>query len=40
MANMTAKFDKEEHNGLIAIMFTRLFPYISIVTFTFDLQNQ
>ena len=40
MANMSVKFDKEAHNGLVAIMFTGLFPYMSIVTFTFDLQNQ
>ena len=40
MANMSAKFDQEAHNGLIAIMFTSLFPYMSIMTLTFDLQNQ
>ena len=40
MANMSAKFDQEAHNGLVAIMFTSLFPYMSIVTLNFDLQNQ
>ena len=42
MANMSAKFDQEAHTGLVAIVFTSLFPYtgMSIVTFTFDLQNQ
>ena len=37
MANMSVKFDEEAHNGLVSIMFTSLFPYMSIVTFTFDL---
>ena len=38
MANMSTKFDQEAHNGLVAmIVFTSLFPYISIVTLTFDL---
>ena len=40
MVNMSTKFDQEAHNGLVAIMFTSLFPYMSIVTLTFDLQNQ
>ena len=40
MVNMSAKFDKEAHNGLVSIVFTSLFPYMSIVTLTFDLQNQ
>ena len=40
MVNMSAKFDKEVHNRLVAIVFTSLFPYMSIVTLTFDLQNQ
>ena len=40
MDNMSAKFDQEAHNGLVAIMFTSLFPYMSIVTLTSDLQNQ
>ena len=35
--NMSAKFDQEIHNGLVAIVFTSLFPYMSIVTLTFDL---
>ena len=37
MVNMSAKFDKEIHNSLVSIMFTSLFPYMSIVTLTFDL---
>ena len=40
MANMSAKFDKEAHNGFVSIAFTSLLPYMSIVTLTFDLQNQ
>ena len=40
MVNISANFDEEIHNGLISIMFTSLFPYMSIVTLTFDLQNQ
>ena len=40
MANMYAKFDEEAHNGLFSILFTSLFPYLSIVTLTSDLQNQ
>ena len=40
MVNMSAKFDQEAHNGLVAFMFTSLFPYMSIVTLTSDLQNQ
>ena len=40
MVNMSAKFDEEAHNGLVSILFTSLFPYISIVTLTSDLQNQ
>ena len=39
MVNMSAKFDKEIHNGLVSIMFPSLFPYMSIVTLTFDLKN-
>ena len=27
MVNISAKFDKEIHNGLVAILFTSLFPY-------------
>ena len=37
MVNMSAKFDQEIHNGLVAIFFTSLFSYMSIVTLTFDL---
>ena len=37
MVNMCAKFDQEIHNGLVAIVFISLFPYIPIVTLTFDL---
>ena len=37
MANMYAKFDENEHSGLVSIVFTSLFPYMSIVTLTFDL---
>ena len=40
MVKMSAMFDKETCNGVVSIMFTRLFPYMSIVTLTFDLQNQ
>ena len=40
MANMFAKFDEEVHKGLVSIMFTSWFTYMSIVTLTFDLQNQ
>ena len=41
MVYLSAKFDKEIHNGLVSIIFTSLFPYISIsiVTLTFDLKN-
>ena len=34
---MSAKFDEEVHNSLFSIMFTSLFPYMSIVTSNFDL---
>ena len=37
MANMYAKFNEEAHSGLVSIVFTSLFPYMSIATFTFDL---
>ena len=37
MVNKSAKFDIEIHNGLVSIVFTSLFPYMSIVTLTFDL---
>ena len=40
MVNISAKFDKEIHNAFVSIAFTSLFPYMSIVTLTFDLQNQ
>ena len=39
MVNMSAKFDKEAHNGLDCIGFT-VFSHVSTVTLTFDLQNQ
>ena len=35
MANMYAKFG-EAHNGFVSILFTNLFPYLSIVTLTSD----
>ena len=37
MANMSGKFDEEAHKGLVSIVFTSLFPYMCIVTLTFDL---
>ena len=37
MVNMSAKFD-EAHTGLVSIVFTSLFPYMSFVTS--DLQYQ
>ena len=40
MANMYAMFDEEAHQDLVSILFTILFPYMSIVTLTFDPQNQ
>ena len=40
MAKMSAKFDREAHNSLVAIMFTSLLLYMTIVTFPSDLQNQ
>ena len=40
MVNVSAKFDEETHNRLVSIMFTKLFPNMSIVTLTFDLQKQ
>ena len=40
MAKMYVKFDEEAHNGLVSILFTSLFPYMSIRTLTSDLQNQ
>ena len=38
MVNISAKFDKEICSGLVSIVFTSLFPYMSIVTLTSDLQ--
>ena len=40
MVNMSSKFGEEAHNGLVLILFTSLFLYMSIVTLNFDLQNQ
>ena len=40
MANTYAKFDEKARFSLVSILFTSLFPYLSIVTLTFDLQNQ
>ena len=37
MVNMSTKFDKEICNGVVSIVFTSLFPYMSIVTLNFDL---
>ena len=37
MVNISAKFYKEIHNGLVSILFTSLFIYLSIVTLIFDL---
>ena len=39
MDKMSAKF-YEVHNSFVFIVFTSLFQYMSIVTLTFDLQNQ
>ena len=36
-ADMSAKFDKEANNGLVSIIFKSLFPYMWIVTLTFDI---
>ena len=38
--NWLLKSDEEAHNGLVSMVFTSLFPYMSIMTLTFDLQNQ
>ena len=38
MVNMSAKFDKEMHNGLVSSVSTSSFQYMSIVTLTFDLK--
>ena len=40
MAKISSKFDEEAHNDLVSIMFKSVFPYMSIMTLTFDLQNQ
>ena len=40
MINMCAKFDKETCNSVVSIVFISLFPHMSIVTLTFDLENQ
>ena len=39
MANMSAKFDEEAHNGLVSIMFTSFFLYVSILTLTSDIKR-
>ena len=38
MVNMSAKFYEEAQNCLVFIVFTCKFPYMSIVTLTFDLR--
>ena len=40
MTNMSAEFYEEAHNSLVSIVFTSLFPYMFIVTLTFDLRYQ
>ena len=40
MGNICAKFDQNTLHGLISIMLAMLFPYLSIVTLTFDLWYQ
>ena len=39
MANMSAKSYREAHNGFVAIMFTSLFQYMSIMTLTFKINR-
>ena len=39
MANMSAKFDEEANNGLVSMVFTSLFPYMSIMTLTFKINR-
>ena len=34
---MSVKFDEEVQNGIVSIVFTSLFLYMSIVTLNFDL---
>ena len=36
--NMSAKLDEEAHNGLVSIVFTSLFQYMSILTLNFDMR--
>ena len=40
MVNMSVNFDEEAYNGLISIVYASLFPYMSIVILTSDMQNQ
>ena len=40
MVNMSAKFNEEAPKRFGLYLFHSLFPYVSIVTLTFDLQNQ
>ena len=40
MVKMSTKFDEEAHNGLVSILFTSLFLYMSTVTLIFDLRPQ
>ena len=37
IVNTSANFDEEAHNGYVSMLFTSLFPYLSIVTLTFNL---
>ena len=37
MINISTKFDEEIYNGLVSFVFTRLSPYMSIVTLTFHI---
>ena len=39
MTKMYDKFDQEAQNGLVAVVFTSRFPYMSMVTLTFDICN-
>ena len=39
MVNMSAKFDKDICNDVVSIVFTSLFPYMSIVTLTFKINR-
>ena len=36
MVNVSTKFDEESHNGLVYIVMTSLFLYMSIVTLNFN----